>query len=375
MFASEHLNPFGTDFAHELMHAPQPIKNWTEYCFFFGWDPSQERGVSIHIGRDTADPTIFHASLAIFLPDGEMLAGMYRGRDGDARGPGAGPVKVTCVEPGRLWMAEFDGLAHRMHRSALMNDLFKDSPPEPARFCIRIAAASPLWEFDGAKLAEDMVLVTGDDHKRIDEEHKKTNHWEQVCTSSGEINIGGENFLIRGVGMRDHSFGPRDYSAITGNHWFNGVFPSGRSFMIMTFRVGANYVRGGFIYRNDGSPMEQIRTVLEHPPVADADSSDGFFLSDVCEDEHMHRFRLVFESEAGQEVIEGETVHGIATTYVAPAFEVLGTDFGRADGAAQMCECPARYTWNGERGAGMIERIVPMPKLRKSGVRSAPVSY
>src|SRR5450631_214271 len=115
------LNPFDVDPTEEYMHTPQRMPNWTEYCYFYGGDALTDFGVSIHIGRDCDDPTIFRGSMAIFLPDGEMLVAMYRGRDVSKYGPGAGPLRVRCVEPMRVWMAEFDGLVHRVQRSLFMD--------------------------------------------------------------------------------------------------------------------------------------------------------------------------------------------------------------------------------------------------------------
>src|SRR5271168_4968698 len=97
--------------------------------------------------------------------------------------------------------------------------------------------------------------------------------------------------------------------------------------------------------------------LLQHAPIADADTAPGSFVADVLEDEAWKSFKLVLGTQLGEEVIEVETRHGIPTTYLSPAHEILGTDFSRSVGGSQMSECPARYRWRGKTGSGMIERI------------------
>jgi hypothetical protein len=84
----------------------------------------------------------------------------------------------------------------------------------------------------------------------------------------------------------------------------------------------------------------------------------------VLNDEGWKSFKLVFGTQRGEEVIEVETRHGIPTTYLSPAHEILGTDFSRSVGGSQMSECPARYRWRGKTGSGMIERIACIAHLR-----------
>ncbi|MET0986312.1 MAG: hypothetical protein ABW034_12985 [Steroidobacteraceae bacterium] len=357
------LNPFTVDPTEEYMHEPQPVANWVEYCYFYGGDENTDYGVSIHIGGDADDPRIFRGSMAIFLPDGEMLVAMYRGRDGTKYGPGAGPLKVRCIEPMKLWLAEFDGLVHRVHRSAVMNDVFKDSPTEVASFHVLFEAASPLWDLDKAGIARSMVLVQGELSEE-QQQAQRAHHWQQVGRSRGEITVRGKRIAIRGGAMRDHTYGPRDYAAINGGGWWNGVFPDGTSFMAMATRVGGNFIKGGFIYRNDGKPLEIIQ-LLKHPPIGDVDTPANSYIADVLHEKAWSSFSLVLGTKHGEETIEVETRHGIPVTYFSPAYELLGTDFSRTVGGSQMSECPARFCWRGMTGFGMIERIACIAHLKR----------
>jgi hypothetical protein len=356
------LNPYLVEPSEEYMHDPAPVANWTEYCYFYGGDTDSDYGVSVHIGRDCDDTSIFRGSMAIFLPDGEMLVAMYRGRDGTRFGPGAGPLKVQCLEPMRLWMAEFDGLVHRVQRARLMNEAAYDAPTEVARFRVFFEAASPIWDLEKAGIAKSMVLVAGADPATA-HSSKRSHHWQQVGRSRGEITVAGKTRTIRGAAMRDHSYGARDYASIHGGAWFNGVFPDGTAFMAMATRIGSNFIRGGFIFRGDGSALQGIR-LLQHPPVGDADTPANSYVADIMMDPQWKSFTIVLATAQSNETIEVETRHGIPVTYFSPAYEILGTDFSRVAGGSQMSECPARFRWRGMNGTGMIERIACIKHLR-----------
>jgi hypothetical protein len=133
--------------------------------------------------------------------------------------------------------------------------------------------------------------------------------------------------------------------------------------MAMATRVGGNFIKGGFIYRNDGKPMEIVE-LLEHPPVGEANTPAGSYIADILNEPPWSRFSIVLGTQAGPERIDVEARHGIPVTYVSPAYEILGTDFSRPIGGSQMSECPARFTWRGKKGSGMIERIACIAHLR-----------
>ena len=257
------LNPFDVDPDEERMHRPEPVPNWSEYCFLYAGDSGTDHGLSIHIGRDCEAPSIFRGSVAIFLPGDEILIAACSGRNGARYCAGAGPLTLTCIEPMRLWLAEFDGLVQRVRRADMMTQVASDQPTEVASFRVLFEAASPLWDLDRAGIAGSMVLVA-DTVPETHTESNRSHHWQQVGRSRGEIRVRGAGIPISGAAVRDHTYGPRDYATLNGSGWFNGVFPDGMSFMVMATRVGDNFIRGDFIFRNDGSPLEVIK-LLEHP--------------------------------------------------------------------------------------------------------------
>ena len=263
MLTDDLLNPFNIDRADELMHEAQPVKHWTEYVYLLGYCLETGHGISLHVGKEPTDTTVWRGTLGIFLDDGDLLVAKYHGRDGNERCAGSGPLKVTCVEPMRTWVADFDGLVHRCTRKQITTEVARDSISEMASFHIVFQAAAPMWDLEAGADVPSLVLVKGEEATTKNHANK-THHWEQLCTARGEIKYGGKTVSINGGGVRDHSHGPRDYWPLVGNLWINAVFPSGKAIMLMTTHVTGFSFMVGYIWRNDGTPLEVVK-VLEHP--------------------------------------------------------------------------------------------------------------
>jgi hypothetical protein len=119
----------------------------------------------------------------------------------------------------------------------------------------------------------------------------------------------------------------------------------------------------GYVYRGDGKPLEVVK-VLEHPFLSNVDTPPRSVPADPLEAGAERKFRYVFQSSRGREVIEGELLHAMGTSYISPNHEYVGTDLSHVQGGSQLAECPARFIWDGEVGLGVRERIVRMAALR-----------
>ena len=360
------LNPFDIDPIEELPHNPMSVPNWTEYVYLFGYDEEARQGISVHIGREPTDTEIWRGTLGIFLPDGEqLLVAKYLGRDGSDRGPGAGPLQVRCITPMRTWMVEFNGLVQPVARNDIMTKTLQDSKVEVAKFCLVFEAAGPLWDLEkGIQQGTNQPsLVLDEESSEAKRAQLKTHHWEQICRIHGKISFRGKTTSIAGGGVRDHSHGPRDYGPIVGTSWINATFPSGKAIMAMGMRLRDREINLGYIFRGDGSPLEVVE-LLEQPFSVALDTPPGSVPADPMTDEETKHFRFVLQSSQGREIVEGELLHAMGTTYVSPNHELVGTDLTEIEGGAQLAECPARFLWDGETGIGVRERIARVVALR-----------
>jgi hypothetical protein len=334
------INPYKHDPQTELPHPIGTVPGWTEHYFFFGYDPVAELGMNVHIGRLPADPTIWRAVIQMYLPGGDdLLVAKYHGRNGDFRGPGAGPIKLTCVEPLRLWTVDFDGAAFSTTRTNLTREIMKDGPAEPVSFHMLFEAAGPLFG-----RTEDL----GEGRS------SSTFHSEQICRIRGFFEYRGRHIQLSGIGARDHSSGPRDYGPVISDIWFHAAFPSGKVLQTQVVRFDQMEYKTAYVFRGDDTPLEMAE-IVEHPHVNAKDAASRSLCADPMS-EAARNFRIVLKTRAGQEVIEGELLHAHAITYFSPMEEFIGTALDRPDGV-QMCECPARVTCNGEQGYALRERV------------------
>ncbi len=344
------LNPFKHDPITELPHVPVAMDNWTEHFFFYGYDPDAAIGMNVHIGRLPADPSIWRAVVQMYLPGGEeMFAVKYHGRDGDRRGPGAGPIKISCIEPLRKWVVDFDGAAFSTTRSELTREVLRDGPAEPVAFHMFFDAAGPLFG-----RTEDL----GEGRT------SSTFHSEQICHMSGHFKYRGKYIPLKGMGVRDHSSGPRDYGPVIGDIWFHALFPSGKVIQTQVVRFEGMEYKTAYIFRGDGSPLEMAE-IIEHPHVNQRDAAPQSLCADPLS-EAARNCRIVLQTKAGREVLDIELLHSHAITYFSPMEEFIGTALYRPDGV-QMCEAPARVRCNGEVGTALRERVARTGTLFAAG--------
>jgi hypothetical protein len=334
------INPFKHDPETELPHKPVKLENWTEHYFFYGYDPTAGIGMNVHIGRLPADPGIWRGVIQMYLPGGEeLLVAKYHGRDGDLRGPGAGPIKISCVEPLRRWTVDFDGAAFNTTRATLMREVLRDGPAESVAFHMYFDAAGPLF---------------GRNEDLSEGRSSSTFHSEQICHMRGYFKYRGKYLALKGMGVRDHSSGPRDYGPVIGDIWFHSLFPSGKVIAVQVVRFEKFEYKTSYIFRGDGTPLEMLE-IIEHPHVNDKSAAPKSLCADPLS-EKARNFRIVLQSKAGQELLDVELLHSHAITYVAPMEEFIGTALYRPDGV-QMCEAPARVTCGGEVGMALRERV------------------
>lgn len=349
MLKEEFLNPDGNFPHEERPFKPVAVPNWTEHYAFFAYDDKADSGVFIHIGRVPSAPEIWRGVLQIYQPNGEMLVAKYFGRDGTENGAGAGPLKVACIEPFRHFRAEFDGMVHRLPRAMLMAGALLDAPSEHAAFKIDFHARSPI-------MGRQADITEG----RTD----GTFHTEQIGHIEGTVTARGETVRISGMGVRDHSCGPRHYGPVVGHLWIHALFESGRTFSSVFYRQNTPEFVLAYLTEPDGR-RDQVK-IISNPRYVDTNTPPGSLISDPVEDPQYRPFRIEFEAFGKREVLEGEMRNSHAITYVAIMEELIGTDFTRPD-AVQMADAAAVFTLSGEKGVGLFERSARISMLKRPG--------
>jgi hypothetical protein len=296
----------------ERFHAPGPEEQWSDSLYFGGGDG---RGTAFYtrIGRRPNEGRM-EGALGLWLADGRFVLAFGRGPDGDE--PACGPVAYECVLPFELWRVRVQGAGRAFARAedvALRRDAYEEVELDgELRF---LAWTDPIAFASGLT---DAVA---------------THHYEQPGSVAGVLEVAGQRVALAGAGMRDHSWGVRDWQGVPYWRWF-GMVVDPDTFLLVN-NVGTpdgGETAGGCLMR-DGTAA----------PIVACDTESELDPELGCR----RRFTARARDELGRDaVLEGEAVS------VAPLRQ-------RRDGRLTLVnEGLTRLRWDGREGYGITEYLV-----------------
>lgn len=256
------------------------------------------------------------------------------GEDGPSNLLGAGPLRLECIEPFRRWVMTFNGTARQSTVSAQIAGEEGGAPVE-LRFRFEADMAAPPWLMGGMtpeaarnmKHGEAALLMGGV-------------RYEQLCRLTGTVEIGGEQYTVRGTGMRVRRQGIRRMSTATGHCQHSALFPSGRAFGAIVFAPRADGTQAfneGFVIYRDGT--KHAARVIDAPWMKHLQASG-------------ESVPLVLQSALGTVRIEGTSS---LSTFDSTLFEMADTSI--------LQQGAVRYTWDGENTIGLMERCTLRAEL------------
>ena len=93
----------------------------------------------------------------------------------------------------------------------------------------------------------------------------QSHHVEVACRVTGEVTAKGKTYQIDGLGMRDHGWGPRDWSAIWAHRWLVGTFDRDNSFCAVSMHLSTDtIVRFGWVVREDKVIYADHTEIIAH---------------------------------------------------------------------------------------------------------------
>lgn len=323
-------NPYRVGPVEDLTHAiPPDVELWSENYFFGFYDPRHKVGLWNHLGRTPHDPTMWRGLVTVFLPDGQLLMSKTYGRGPQTSGqsgPFNGTLSFRCDEPLATWTVTGDAMARPTDLEELAAGPLRDREVVPVQFDYRFDALTPLWDLGAADMSEQSWA------------HR---HYEQPGRFAGHLGCGDREWDLAGTGIRDHSYGPRNFGQFRRGSWVHAEFPSGRIFVALRMWSNDDVValNRGFICE-DGK-LREITPVdmptLESPAAGP-------------------RTMLVRLDDGGREtVIEVEVLTGMTQTLSEPNEVLQGVD--RTDPRRKILnDAIVRCRWDGEEAYGLCER-------------------
>ena len=309
---------------HERWQEAGTSEQWSDSFYFGGGDGT---GLAFY-SRIGLRPNegITEGALGIWIPGEGFLLSFKRG--GVASEIACGPVRFECRDPLASWDLEFDGTGRLYERA-------EHIATHRGRY--REASVAGNLRFTGwhAPLTFASGLSSA----------VASSHYEQPGAIDGEIEVDGERRMLNGKGLRDHSWGVRDWQRVPYWRWF-GFVADPDAFLLLN-NVGlddGSETAGGFLMLHGVlAPIVSCETESELDPALGFQQS---FSARATDD------------QGRQTLLEGRALE------VAPLRQ-------RRDGrTTHVNEALTAYRWEGREGIGISEYLVQRPAETDGADRS-----
>ena len=241
------------DVRDEGFHDPGPDEQWSDSLYLGGGDAHGEVAFYARIGARPNEGVI-EGALGIWLPPTRtglpprfVLAFARDASPGDlpAAPITAGALTFTCDVPFEQWTIAVDGDARLWARAEDLGEHPGAHQKVSVSGELRFSAWVPPFHFESGLTS----AVAG-------------RHYEQPGSISGELVVDGERFPIDGAGLRDHSWGVRDWQGVPYWRWM-GMLVDPEHFLLVNnvgLESGAEVVGGCLMLGGELAPIVTGRT-------------------------------------------------------------------------------------------------------------------
>jgi len=313
----------------EFNHEPDPVPNYNESMYFNVFDPAREIGGWFRMGN-RVNEGYAELSVCLYLPDGRVGFMFKRPSITTNDTFDAGGLRIDVVQPFEHLKVSYDGKVCLMTNPADMADpkkAFTENPSVACRVELDYHGVSPM--FGGRPVQAD-----GSDFEIDPENSFSKAHYEQHVAATGTIEIDGEVFPIDGFGLRDKSWGPRHWQAITWYRWLPMNFGQDFAMMISIVDRPDGPRRSGMVLRDGEYVMIRDATIE----------------SDYDDDGYQTHLRAWARTDEREYEVTGEVLSLIPlrNRRTTPDGQLLHT---------RITEGMTRYECDGEVGYGLSEYL------------------
>ena len=322
--------------AHEMPVNPgeNPPALWSENYLMYVWSPANAVGIYWHLCRTLGEIPIWNEQLVVALPGGRYLASKGQSR-GEVRPASLSVVglQVSVNIPFRRLNVSFRGGARLLSRDEFHSCPVQDGAHVPVDINLGFDSMSPPFDLGSGHL--DQAWAVG--------------HFEQHGRIVGSLRFGDEAYPIDGTGLRDHSWGARDYKNIGSTNWLHAQFPnSGRSLMAVLVSGIAPKPELRYAITSDGETIQPVQVEGLAPAMTLEETLRGYELNLV-------------DASGKASCIRAEILDASRAALVGPSEISLGT-YTKAQANHHYIDAFTRFDWDGETGYGVTERTVDLTK-------------
>lgn len=230
----------------DYLHPVESATNFNESMYFNVFDRNSRLGGWFRIANRPNEGK-GEMSCCLYLPDGRVGFTFARPERGDNDALDGGGMKVTVVEPHQRLDLTYRGKVCLMQNPQDMAEpgrAFKTNPLVETEVDLVFDGVSPM--FGGEPVQADGSPIEQDAEASF-----ARGHTEQHTRGRGTLRLGDETFTVDGLGLRDHSWGPRYWQAIEWYRWLPMNFSEDFAMMVsITCRPGETPRAGGMVLRD-----------------------------------------------------------------------------------------------------------------------------
>ena len=235
------------DPADDYLHPVEEAENFNESMYFNVFDRENRTGGWFRLANRPNEGR-GEMTCCVYLPDGRIGFMFKRPERHDNDAMDGGGMKFEVVEPFKRLNVSYQGKLCVLSDPQDMADpakAFKTNPVVESEIQLAFEGISPM-------MGGEPVNADGSQIEQKAEESFARGHTEQHTQGKGFIRVGEERFPIDGLGLRDHSWGPRFWQAVYWYRWLPMVFNKDFAMMVsITCRPNEAPRAGGMVLRDN----------------------------------------------------------------------------------------------------------------------------
>jgi hypothetical protein len=238
--------------AEESMHDPTDDPQFNESMYFNMADQSGSGFACLIRMGNRVNEGHAEVTVLVYLPDGSAPVHIERAAIADNAKFYAGGLRIAVVDPFERMTVSYAGDAHLLPRGQELIDpkaAFTTSPVVPMTIDLAFDTIGALYGMSGSDDGLDDEGLGGIEGA---EDDISAGHYQGACAVSGSIVVAGAEYPVAATGFRDHSWGPRRWTAPSWWRWCSCIFDDSTAVIGWLTRVGNSRPPGNGAVIDDG---------------------------------------------------------------------------------------------------------------------------
>lgn len=296
-----------------MLHEFGKHPDWNESFYFNFYDRRNDIFAFMRVGLKP-NRNEKNAFCFFMMPDGSLLGmkGQDPATDMELQ---VSKLRFDRIAPEKKWRLSFSGTMER--------HVERTPTAEQVSFSVDFNSLNEV--FDYRECVKGIA-------ERISEAIA-SEHFEQFGRASGRLNVGAVEYVLSGLGERDHSWGARDWSAPKMWIWLTCQFSDKLALNVTKLTMDAGEVDAGFVHI-DGNNLPLVKADIH---------------TEWQGDHEPKKLQMILQDSRGRlHSVQADVMRRMAIPFAGTNGKTVST----------MQETLARYTMGSEIGYGVAEYLI-----------------